>query len=96
MLSALRDGDGLVVDSRRLGPPLIFERLWRETGCQTVIGELLADRQFEFPVERTIFASVLHRLCISGSDRACDNWLAGCRARRPRPAPPVPGDRLAG
>ena len=32
VLSALRDGDGLVVDSRRLGPPLIFERLWRETG----------------------------------------------------------------
>src|SRR5512144_1083669 len=79
VLSALRDGDGLVVGSRRLGPSLIFERLWRETGCQAVIEGLLAERQFQFPVERAIFASVLHRLCISGSDRACDKWLEGYR-----------------
>src|SRR5512144_864787 len=79
VLSALRDGDGLVVDSRRLGPPLIFERLWRETGCQAVIEGLLAERQFQVPVERAIFASVLHRLCVSGSDRACDKWLEGYR-----------------
>src|SRR5512133_4039458 len=79
VLSALRDGDGLAVDSRRIGPPLIFDRLWRETGCQAVIEGLLAERRFQFPVERAIFASVLHRLCISGSDRACDNWLKGYR-----------------
>ena len=79
VLSALRDGDGLVVDSRRLGPTLIFDRLWRETGCQAVIEGLLAERRFQFPVERAIFASVLHRLCISGSDRACDKWLEGYR-----------------
>src|SRR5512134_2143219 len=79
VLSAVRDGDGLVVDSRRLGAPLIFERLWRETGCQAVIEGLLAERQFQFPVERAIFASVLHRLCVSGSDRACDKWLEGYR-----------------
>src|SRR5512147_2712780 len=76
VLSALRDGDGLVVDSRRLGPPLIFERLWRETGCQAVIEGLLAERQFQVPVERAIFASVLHRLCISGSDPATSGWRA--------------------
>src|SRR5512144_3447544 len=50
VLSALRDGAGLVVDSRRIGPPLIFERLWRETGCAAVIEGLLADRRFQFPV----------------------------------------------
>lgn len=79
VLSAVRDGDGLAVDSRRIGAPLIFERLWRETGCAAVIEGLLADRRFQFPVERAIFASVLHRLCISGSDRACDKWLEGYR-----------------
>src|SRR5512139_4058157 len=79
VLSAVRDGDGLAVDSRRIGAPLIFERLWRETGCAAVIEGLLADRRFQFPVERAIFASVLQRLCISGSDRACDKWLEGCR-----------------
>ena len=79
MLSAVRDGEVLAVDSRRIGAPLIFERLWRETGCQAVIETLLADRKFEFPVERAIFASVLHRLCLSGSDRSCDRWLEGYR-----------------
>ena len=98
VLSAVRDGDGLVVDSRRLGPPLIFERLWRETGCPAVIEGLLAERQFQFPVERAIFASVLHRLCISGSDRACDKWLQGYRVTGLDGIDlhHVPGDRLAG
>jgi hypothetical protein len=45
-LSALRDGDGLVVDSRRIGAPLIFARLWQETGCRAMIEGLLAERQF--------------------------------------------------
>src|SRR5437588_14782 len=34
----------------------------------------LADRQFEFPVERAVYLSVLHRLCASGSDRAAARW----------------------
>ena len=76
-LSAVRDGDGLVVDSRRIGPPLIFERLWRETGCAAVIEGLLADAGSSSRSQRAIFASVLHRLCIFGSDRACDKWLVG-------------------
>ena len=46
VLSALRDGDGLVVDSRRIGAPLIFARLWQETGCRAMIEGLLAERQF--------------------------------------------------
>jgi hypothetical protein len=92
----LRDGNALTGTSRRRAPPLIFERLWRETGCQAVIEKLLADRMFAFPVEETIFPGVLQRLCISGSDRACDKWLEGCRARRPRPAPPVAADRTVG
>jgi len=79
VLSAMRAGEGLAVDSRRIGAPLIFERLWRETGCKAVVEALLADRRFEFPVERALFASVLHRLCVSGSDRSCDRWLDGYR-----------------
>ena len=27
-----------------IGPALIFERLWRETGCQEVVRKLLATR----------------------------------------------------
>jgi hypothetical protein len=76
LLSALeRDADGPRLSTRRIGGPLLFERLWEETGCQAVIRELLADRGFEFNVERAIFATVLHRLFVSGSDRACDKWI---------------------
>jgi transposase len=58
----------------KIGPALIFERLWRELGLPAVLGELLAGRKFAFDVERAIFLTVLHRLCVSGSDRACDQW----------------------
>jgi hypothetical protein len=54
---------------------LLFERLWEETGCRAVIEALLAGRSFAFAVERAIFATVLHRLFVSGSDRACEKWL---------------------
>src|SRR5262245_26950619 len=43
------------------------------------MGELLQDRGFEFAVERAVFASVLHRLFVSGSDRSCEKWLVDYR-----------------
>jgi len=61
-------------DALKIGPPIIFERLWKETGIQKAIKRLLKDRQFEFNVERAIFLTVLHRLMISGSDRFCERW----------------------
>ena len=76
LLSALeRDAEGLHLSTRRIGGPLLFGRLWEQTGCEAVIKELLAGRGFAFDVERAIFASVLHRLFASGSDRACDKWI---------------------
>ena len=45
-----------------------------ETGCKAVIEELLRGRRFEFSVERAVFLTVLHRLVVSGSDRACEYW----------------------
>src|SRR4051794_33087916 len=59
----------------RIGAPMIFGRLWEQTGCAAVIQHLAADRGFGFSLERAVFASVLHRLIVSGSDRACDAWL---------------------
>src|SRR4051794_14258112 len=44
-------------------------------GCKAVIKALLAERLFEFPVERAVFTTVLHRLMVSGSDRACEKWM---------------------
>ena len=57
-----------------IGPALIFERLWRETGCQKVVRKLLAARVYRFDVERAVFMTVLHRLMVSGSDRSALQW----------------------
>jgi transposase len=62
------------VAARKIGPALIFERLWEELGIQKVLQDLLSPRKFEFDVERAIFLTVLHRLFVSGSDRWCDKW----------------------
>jgi Transposase DDE domain len=74
VLSAHHKGEAPAIRTSYLGPALVFERLWRETGCQAVVEQLLRGRRFEFDVERAVFVSVLHRLCQSGSDRACQRW----------------------
>ena len=61
-------------DAVKIGPSIIFERLWKETGIKKAIQRLLIDRRFEFDVERAIFLTVLHRLIVSGSDRFCERW----------------------
>jgi hypothetical protein len=74
LLTAHRNSQVPVIEAHRIGPTLIFERLWQETGCQQVLRELLAPRHFEFSVERAVFLTVLHRLCATGSDRAGQRW----------------------
>ena len=64
---------------QRIGPALLFERLWHEVGCRAVLEELAAGRQFEFAAERAVFLTVLHRLFVSGSDRAAEKWRADYR-----------------
>jgi len=61
-------------DAVKIGPALIFDRLWRELGLPKIINDLLAERKFEFDVERAVFLTVLHRLFVSGSDRSCAKW----------------------
>ena len=60
--------------SYSIGPALIFERLWKELQIPEIIHNLLANRKFEFDIERAIFLTVLHRLFVSGSDRQCERW----------------------
>jgi hypothetical protein len=83
VIAGARNGELEQVRSQRIGAAIVFDRLWRETGCQGVIQALLADRAFSAPIERAVFATVLHRLVAPGSDRACEHWLrdegvAGC------------------
>src|SRR5512142_315289 len=74
LLPAHAKGQLPTITTRRIGPALIIQRLWEQTGCQRVIEQLLDGRRFEFDVERAVFLTVLHRLFAPGSDRAADTW----------------------
>ena len=74
LLSAHQNGELPSVSTRRIGAVLIFERLWAESGCQAAIASLLRARHYEFPLERAVFMTVLHRLVAPGSDRAAERW----------------------
>jgi Transposase DDE domain len=76
VIDAHMKGELPSVRTRRVGPVLVFERLWKESGVRAVISRLLAGRMFEFPVERAIFVTVLRRLFGGGSDRFCGMWAA--------------------
>jgi Transposase DDE domain len=83
VLSAAQDDPAAMV--RRIGPALVFERLWAETGCRAVIEDVARERKHEFALERAIFLTVLHRLMGGGSDLAADRWredyrIAGAEA----------------
>lgn len=75
VLSAHRRGDAPAIRHCRIGPALVFGRLWDELQIPQVLERLLAGRHFELPLERILFLTVLHRLFASGSDRSCVlNW----------------------
>jgi hypothetical protein len=76
LLSAVEKGETTTIEARRIGPPLLFELLWRDSHCGSVIEDLLADHKFELPLERAIFLTVLHRIMDPGSDRAAEKWRA--------------------
>jgi Transposase DDE domain len=74
VLDAHRQGRTQAVATIKIGPVLVFERLWKELGLPEILGDLLGDRRFEFAVERVVFLTVLHRLFDPGSDRAAEVW----------------------
>ena len=74
VVNALAEGTVTANAARRIGPALVFERLWEETGCRAVIEDLAGSRKHGFALERAVFLTVLHRLFAGGSDRAADRW----------------------
>jgi len=74
VLGAHANGESLTTRTQIIGPALIFERLWQETGIAEVVRNLAAPRRFGFSLERAVFLSVLHRLFAPGSDRAAEKW----------------------
>ncbi len=74
VLDAHAAGEIEPVAIRRIGPDLVFARLWKECGIPEVLRSILKERHYEFDVERAIYLTVLHRLFASGSDRAAERW----------------------
>jgi transposase len=77
VLGAHSRGESVTTRTRGVGAALIFERLWQETGISEVLHAMLRERRFEFALERAVFMTVLHRLFVSGSDRAAERWMQG-------------------
>jgi hypothetical protein len=59
MLSAATNDAATKIAVHRIGPALVFERLWEETGCRAVIADLAGKRGHKFTLERAVAASGL-------------------------------------
>ena len=47
-LMILSGNSDMAADAKKIGPVLIFERLWKETGIKAAIARVLVGRKFEF------------------------------------------------
>lgn len=74
VLTAMKGVDLSATETREIAPALVFGRIWREIGLEAVLRATVANRKFEFDVERAVFLTVLHRLCDPGSDRQAAFW----------------------
>ncbi len=71
LLAGASDPDAEI---KKVGPGLIFGRLWNQVGIGDHIRDILKGRRYRFDIERAIFVTVLHRLMNPGSDRQADQW----------------------
>lgn len=74
VLNALKHNQITPTSTMHVGPPLVFQKLWDDLGLPGILQRLLDGRKFEFPLERAVFITVLHRLFAPGSDRAAERW----------------------
>jgi hypothetical protein len=57
------------------GACLVFEKLWKNVGLDRIIHKLATQSNFQFGLERAVFASVLNRLVNPRSDLGTHSWL---------------------
>jgi len=74
VIDAHREGSLQAHRSLAIGPALVFERLWQQLGIEKAIRHQLSESRYQFPLERAIFLTVLHRLFDPGSDRSAERW----------------------
>jgi transposase len=74
VLDAHARGETIPTRTVKIGPGLLFDRLWNDCGVQAVLEAELTGRRFGFDLARAVFLTVLHRLMAPGSDRAAERW----------------------
>jgi len=79
VIDAHAAGQTEAVQVQRVGPDLVFGRLWGDLGVGRVLQAALESRRYGFDVERAIYLTVIHRLFASGSDRAAERWRQSYR-----------------
>ncbi len=79
VLDAHAAGEVEPVSMSKIGPDLVFGRLWQDMGFSEILRGLAARRKHEFDLERAVYLSVLHRIFASGSDRAAEVWKENYR-----------------
>lgn len=79
VLDAHAAGETEPVSISKIGPDLVFGRLWQSMGLAEIVGGLAAKRKHSFDLERAVYLTVLHRLFASGSDRAAEMWKENYR-----------------
>src|SRR5512137_2780539 len=79
VIDAHAAGQTQPVQVQRIGPDLVFSRLWEALQVGTIIQRTLQSRRYEFDVERAVYLTVIHRLFASGSDRAAERWREAYR-----------------
>jgi hypothetical protein len=75
LLEAGKAGTLAVLSDRCWGPVLVFQRLWKDLGLDTLLTRLAGPHRFGFELERCAFAIVLQRLLAPGSDLAGSKWI---------------------
>ncbi|MEO8353620.1 MAG: transposase, partial [Chthoniobacteraceae bacterium] len=79
VLNAHAAGETEPVSITKIGPDLVFGRLWKTMGLERIVQDLAGQRRHEFDLERAVYLTVLHRLFASGSDRAAEAWKENYR-----------------
>lgn len=79
VLDAHAAGQTEPVRVERVGPDLVFGRLWEDLRLGAILKGALQSRRFGFDVERAVYLTVLHRLFAPGSDRAAERWREAYR-----------------
>jgi len=74
ILGAHNKGELTNIGTKKIGPGMVFGRLWKETGIESCLNFFLEDRRFRFDAAGAAFLTTVHRLMDPGSDRAAEKW----------------------